>query len=39
MVEGILGRRIRELRQKKRVTQEDLGKAVGVTTQAVSHVC
>lgn len=36
MAVGILGKRIKELRQKKQVTQEELGKAVGVTTQAVS---
>lgn len=36
MASGILGKRIKELRQKKQVTQEELGKAVGVTTQAVS---
>lgn len=36
MASGLLGRRIKELRQKKQVTQEELGKSVGVTTQAVS---
>lgn len=36
MAIGILGKRIKELRHMKKVTQEDLGRAVGVTTQAVS---
>lgn len=31
-----IGKQIQELRKQKRVTQEELGKAVGVTTQAVS---
>lgn len=32
----IVGRKIRELRKEKHITQEELGKAVGVSTQAVS---
>jgi transcriptional regulator with XRE-family HTH domain len=36
MASGILGKRIKELRLLKQATQEELGKAVGVTTQAVS---
>lgn len=33
---ALIGERIKKLRREKRVTQEQLGKAVGVSTQAVS---
>ena len=32
-----LGKRIRELRQRNRITQETLAEALGVTSQAVSR--
>jgi transcriptional regulator with XRE-family HTH domain len=36
MKENILGRRINELRKERGITQEELGRAVGVSGQAVS---
>ncbi len=35
-MESTLGRKIKEFRVKKGITQEELGSLVGVTTQAVS---
>lgn len=35
-MESILGRKIKEVRMKRGITQEELGNLVGVTTQAVS---
>lgn len=35
-MESILGRKIKEFRMKRGITQEELGNLVGVTTQAVS---
>ena len=36
MMDSIIGKQIKRLRSEKGLTQEQLGKAVGVTTQAVS---
>lgn len=37
MAKNILGSMIQALRKEKGITQEELGKAIGVTAQAVSN--